>query len=284
MMDTPLITDQAAPMVPVPFRVERTVKNVSDTFTVELRPEEGARPFPFAPGQFNMLYQFGVGEVAISISGDPGEPERLIHTIRAVGSVTKAMAKLKRGAVIGVRGPFGSAWPMDDAEGSDVVILAGGVGLAPLRPAIYHILANRGHYGRFLILYGARTPRDILFRRQLEQWSSRLDTLVEVTVDRASRNWHGDVGVVTKLIGHGGFDPDNTVAMICGPETMMRFSIQALNDRGVGNDRIYASLERNMKCAVGFCGHCQFGGHFVCRDGPVFRFDRIEDVFSVREL
>ena len=277
-------TETVEPMVPRRFRIERTVKDTSDTFTVVLQPDEGARSFPFASGQFNMLYVFGVGEVPISISGDPGEPEKLVHTVRAVGSVTLEMAALKRGGVLGVRGPFGSSWPVDDAVGSDVVIIAGGVGLAPLRSAIYQILANRERYGRFVILYGARTPKDILFRAQLEKWSSRLDTFVDVTVDRASGDWHGNVGVVTKLIGHGGFDPDNTVAMVCGPETMMRFCIQALNDKGVNSDRIYASMERNMKCAVGFCGHCQFGGHFVCRDGPIFRFDRIESLFAVREL
>jgi NAD(P)H-flavin reductase len=231
-----------------------------------------------------MLYQFGVGEVPISISGDPGEPDRLIHTIRSVGTVTAGMAALKKGDVVGVRGPFGSAWPVEQAEGSDVLIIAGGIGLAPLRPVIYHVIANRGKFGRLRILYGARTPRDILFRGQLERWSSRLDTFVDVTVDRASGDWHGNVGVVTRLIGHGGFDPDNTVAMVCGPEIMIRFTLQALADRGVGNNRIYVSMERNMKCAVGFCGHCQYGGNFVCRDGPVFRFDRIEDIFALREF
>ena len=272
------------PMVPRPFRVERVVRDISDTFTLQLRPEEGRRAFPFAAGQFNMLYLFGVGEVPISISGDPGEPDRLIHTIRSVGTVTAGMAALKKGGVVGVRGPFGSAWPVEEAEGSDVVIIAGGIGLAPLRPVIYHVIANRGRYGRLRILYGARTPRDILFRGQLERWSGRLDTFVDVTVDRASGDWHGNVGVVTRLIAHGGFDPENTVAMVCGPETMMRFSLQALADRGVSGDRIYVSMERNMKCAVGFCGHCQYGGNFVCRDGPVFRYDRIEDIFAVREF
>jgi NAD(P)H-flavin reductase len=272
------------PMVPRLLRIEKVLRDVSDTFTLTLRPQTGPSVFPFAPGQFNMLYQFGVGEVAISISGDPADDGRLVHTIRSVGAVTRAMTGLKTGGVVGVRGPFGSSWPVDTAEGSDVVIVAGGVGLAPLRPAIYHILNHRGKYGRFVIVYGARTPRDILYRRQLEQWSARLDTFVDVTVDRASLGWHGNVGVVTRLIGRGGFDPENTVALVCGPEAMMRFAIQALNDRGVGNDRIYASMERNMKCAIGFCGHCQFGDHFVCRDGPVFRFDRIEDFFKIREL
>jgi len=231
-----------------------------------------------------MLYAFGAGEVTISISGNPAAPERLVHTIREVGSVTSTLAACKPGQTIGVPGPFGSAWPVDEAENCDVVIVAGGIGLAPLRPAIYRILANRERYGRFVILYGARTPRDILYRQQLQRWSSRLDTFVDVTVDRAAGDWRGNVGVVTKLIGRGGFSPEHTLAMICGPETMIRFAIQALEDRGVAPERIYCSLERNMKCALGFCGHCQFADHFVCRDGPVFRFDTIAPVFAVREL
>ncbi|MGF1640440.1 MAG: FAD/NAD(P)-binding protein [Rhodospirillales bacterium] len=272
------------PMVPRPFRIERVVRDIGDTFTLHLRAADGGQPFPFAPGQFNMLYQFGVGEVPISISGDPGEPDTLVHTIRSVGTVTRAMAALGKGGIVGVRGPFGSAWPMAAGEGHDIVVIAGGIGLAPLRPAVLHVIANRGRYGRLRILYGARTPRDILFRSQLERWSSRLDTFVDVTVDRASGDWRGNVGVVTRLIAHGGYDPAQTVAMICGPETMIRFSVQALLDRGVDDDRIHVSMERNMKCAVGFCGHCQYGGHFVCRDGPVFGFDRIRDIFAVREV
>ena len=233
-----------------------------------------------------MLYAFGVGEVAISISGDPAEPGRLIHTIRDVGVVTGAWraqagrrhrrARPVRQRLAGRRG----------REGCDVVIVAGGIGLAPLRPAIYQILANRHRYGRFVILYGARTPRDILYRRQLQRWSARLDTFVDVTVDRAAGDWHGNVGVVTTLIGRGGFSPEHTLAMLCGPETMMRFAIEALvESRGRRTrERIYCSMERNMKCALGFCGHCQFGDHFVCRDGPIFRFDQIAPIFPVREL
>lgn len=271
-------------MIPRPFVVERVTQDVSDTFTLVLRPQFQAESFPFAPGQFNMLYLFGSGEVPISISGDPNHPERLVHTIRAVGSVTGAMQRLRRGSVVGVRGPFGTGWPLQQAAGSDVVIIAGGVGLAPLRPAILAVLAQRDRFGRFVIFYGARSPRDILFARQLERWRSRLDTLVDVTVDRAGGSWHGNVGVVTQLIGHGGFDPEHTVALICGPEVMMRYSVQSLVDRGVAQDRIYVSMERNMKCAIGFCGHCQFGGTFVCKDGPVFRFDKIAELFAVREL
>jgi NAD(P)H-flavin reductase len=273
----------AATMLPRPFRVVRMRRDLSDTFTLELEDPAG-RAFAFAPGQFNMLYAFGAGEVAISISGNPATPERQVHTIREVGSVTGALAACKPGQSIGVRGPFGSAWPIAEAETCDVVIVAGGIGLAPLRPAIYRILANRQSFGRFVILYGARTPRDILYRQQLQRWSSRLDTFVDVTVDRAAGDWRGNVGVVTKLIGRGGFSPEHALAMICGPETMIRFAIQALEDRGVPPERIYCSLERNMKCALGFCGHCQFAGHFVCRDGPVFRFDNIASIFAVREL
>jgi NAD(P)H-flavin reductase len=274
----------AVPMAPRPFRVTRIQRDLSDTFTLELAPADGAASFAFAPGQFNMLYAFGAGEAAISISGNPAKPERLIHTIRDVGFVTGALTALKPGEMVGVRGPFGSAWPVAGAEGCDVVIVAGGIGLAPLRPAIDQILANRARYGRFVILYGARTPRDILYRRQLQSWSARLDTFVDVTVDRAAGDWRGNVGVVTRLIGRGGFSPEHTLAMICGPETMMRFAIQALEDRGVAAERIYCSMERNMKCALGFCGHCQFADHFVCRDGPIFRFDEIAAIFSVREL
>ncbi len=238
----------------------------------------------FAPGQFNMLYRYGVGEVPISISGDPRDASRLVHTIRAVGGVTRALEGISPGEMVGMRGPFGTPWPIDEAEGQDVVIVAGGIGLAPLRPAILQLLAQRERYGCICLYYGARSPEDILYIDQLMQWRGRFDMKVEVTVDRADPGWRGKVGVVTKLLGQPGFDPIDTQAMICGPEIMMRYCVMALNDLGVDNERIYVSMERNMKCAVGFCGHCQYGGGFVCRDGPVFRFDRIADRFGIREL
>ncbi|MEO5336188.1 MAG: FAD/NAD(P)-binding protein [Magnetospirillum sp. WYHS-4] len=272
------------PMIPTPFKVTRVRRELADTFTLDLVPAEGRRPFAFQPGQFNMLYQFGIGEVPISISGDAADGGVLVHTIRAVGGVSNALTGLAAGDMVGVRGPFGSAWPMKEAEGADVVIVTGGIGLAPLRPAIYHVLANRKKYGRFIILYGARTPADILFRKELEGWRSRIDTYVDVTVDAAGTEWQGNVGVVPKLIPRADFDPANATVLVCGPEVMMRFTIQALNQRGVGDDRIWVSMERNMKCAVGFCGHCQFGPKFVCKDGPVFRFDTIRDIFQVREI
>ncbi len=277
-----------APMVPRLWRVVRVRRETPDVKTLELEPLEPPSAFElgfgFKPGQFNMLYVFGVGEVPISISGDPQNPRGLVHTVRAVGAVTRALCALRRGDVVGVRGPFGSAWPVDEAEGSDVVIVAGGIGLAPLRPALYRVLANRGKYGNVALLYGARTPQDLLYRRELERWRGRFDLQVEVTVDAAGEGWYGHVGVVTKLIPRAEFDPDEAVALVCGPEIMMRFAVKALHERGVSPDNIYISMERNMKCAVGFCGHCQFGPEFVCKDGPVFRFREIERFFRVREI
>ncbi|MCG8508489.1 MAG: FAD/NAD(P)-binding protein [Rhodospirillales bacterium] len=272
------------PMLPAPFRIERFRKELSDTFTMELVPAERRRTFEFLPGQFNMLYVFGVGEIPISISGDPADPSKIVHTTRAVGTVTNAMWKMGVGETIGVRGPFGTAWPVEEAEGYDVVIVTGGIGLAPLRPAIYQILANREAYGNVCIMYGARTPEDILFRKELEKWRGYFDMQVDVTVDHATGRWGGKVGVVTKLVGRGGFDPYQTIALVCGPEIMMRYAIETLVDRGVAEDRIFVSMERNMKCGVGFCGHCQFGGDFVCKDGAVFSFDKVSDRFVIQEL
>ena len=271
-------------LLPRSFRVERVRKETLDTFTLELRPPEVEAPFAFAPGQFNMLYAFGVGEVPISISGDPARPASLVHTTREVGTVTRAMRRLKPGDTLGVRGPFGSGWPVAEARGADVVIVAGGIGLAPLRPALHHVLAARNYYGNVALLYGTRTPADILFRQELQQWHSRFDLQVHVTVDRALGDWKGNVGVVTTLIPRAGFDPQSTVAMVCGPEIMMRFTVLELEKRGVARENIYLSMERNMKCAVGFCGHCQYGPTFICRDGPVFRYDRVAPLLAVREI
>ncbi len=278
------MTNSSDPMRPIPYRVQRFHQETDDTFTLNLAPMNGADEFAFAPGQFNMLYVFGVGEVPISISGDPSAPQTLMHTTRAVGAVTRAMRKLKRGAALGVRGPFGSHWPVEQAEGSDVVIVTGGIGLVPLRPALYHLMAAREKYGRVVLLYGARTPEDILFKRELQHWRSHLDLEVYVTVDRATGDWKGNVGIGTTLIPKAPFDPHSSVALVCGPEVMMRFTIQELKKRGLRAENIFVSLERNMKCAVGFCGHCQFGPTFICKDGPVFRFDKIQSFFDKREV
>jgi NAD(P)H-flavin reductase len=272
------------PMRPEPFEVRHVTKETGDTFTLTLAPVAGARIRPFAPGQFNMLYVFGVGEVPISISGDPARPELLVHTIRAVGATTRAMQGLQKGDWVGVRGPFGAPWPVDQAHGHDVVLIAGGIGLAPIRPALYHVLLHRGLYGRVVLLYGARTPRDMLFPKELREWRSRFDVVVDVTVDRATMEWQGSVGVVTKMVQRSPFDPQSAMAFICGPEVMIRYAAQALQQRGTAETSIFVSMERNMKCAVGVCGHCQFGPFFVCKDGPVFRYDRIQRFFGMREV
>lgn len=272
----------ADPFVPQIYRVNRVSRELADTVTLDLTPLSGSRP-PFAPGQFNMLYAFGVGEVAIGMSGER-EHDAFVHTVRDVGAVSGAIAKLAPGAVIGLRGPFGTGWPVKEAEGSDVVIVAGGLGLAPLRPAIYEILANRGRYGRVVVLFGGRNPTEMLYRHELEEWRRRLDIDIEVTVDHADADWRGNVGVVPALIPRATFDPHEAVALICGPEVMMRFTVNALRDVGLAPERIFLSMERNMKCAIGLCGHCQFGPTFVCKDGPVMRFDRVAGIFTVREI
>lgn len=273
----------ADPMLPRPFRIEKVKRELSDTFTMEMVPAEGG-DFRFAAGQFNMLYVFGVGEIPISISGDPGDASKVIHTTRAVGTVSAALDALRAGDTIGVRGPYGNPWPVEQAYGHDVVFVAGGVGLAPLRPAIYQVMANRKRFGKVMVLYGARTPEDILFKKEVEHWRGRFDMDVLVTVDRATGGWAGNVGVVTTLVAKGGFDPSSTAAFVCGPEVMMRYAAQALEKKGVPSDGIWLSIERNMKCGCGLCGHCQWGPDFVCKDGPVFRYDRIVDRLAVREL
>jgi NAD(P)H-flavin reductase len=229
-----------------------------------------------------MLYAFGIGEIPISVSGD--EHGRLVHTVRNVGAVSRAVCESRPGSVLGVRGPFGNAWPVEQAKGADVVVVAGGIGLAPLRPAIYGVLGDRDSYGGVALLYGSRTPGDLLYSRELERWRGRLDAQVEVTVDAADSGWRGSVGVVAKLVGRARFDARSAIALVCGPEIMMHFTARALLDRGLTSDRIYLSLERNMRCGLGHCGHCQLGTTLICRDGPVYRYDRVESLLAVREL
>jgi NAD(P)H-flavin reductase len=271
------------PMVPRPFRIERVRQEVAGCFSWHLKPLDGAS-FHFLPGQFNMLYAPGVGEVAISVSGDCRDQTTLVHTIREVGTVTKAMALMRAGATVGVRGPFGSAWPVEAGYGKDVVFVTGTVGLAPLRPLIYEVLNRREKYGKVIINYGSRGTDDILFERDLHAWRGRFDLEVHVTVHTAHSGYRGRVGSVAAAVKIGRFDGENAVAFICRSEALTRPAVQALQDRGMTTDRIYVTLERNMKCGIGFCGHCQFGPTFMCKEGPVYRFDTIEKIFTVREL
>ncbi|MGL6279000.1 MAG: FAD/NAD(P)-binding protein [Gaiella sp.] len=269
-------------LTPVPYRVVERAQETADTWTLELEPLRD-RVVP-RPGQFAMLYAFGVGEVPISTSGDPARDGPLTHTIRAVGAVTERLCAAEPGGVIGVRGPFGTAWPIDEALGGDALIVAGGIGLAPLRPAVLELLAQRDAFDAVTVLVGARSPADLLYRSELETWRSRLDLDVEVTVDAAPSDWRGRVGLVTTLLPRVDIDPERTVAFVCGPELMMTFVARALRKRGLPSERIWVSLERNMRCGLGHCGHCQLGPFLICRDGPVFRLDVVERFTEVREL
>jgi NAD(P)H-flavin reductase len=266
-------------MVPTPLRVTRRRRETHDTWTLELEPADGAGLPGYAPGQFGMLYAFGAGEVPISISALP-----LVHTVRAVGAATTKICALQEGEVVGARGPFGTAWPVAEAEGRDIVVVAGGIGLAPLRPVVHKLLDQRERYGNIVVLYGGRAPAELLYTEEVATWRARFDVEVGVTVDRGDADWRGRVGVVTTLIPRAGFDPANVLAMVCGPEVMMRFAVAALRERDVAAEQIWVSLERSMKCAIGLCGHCQLGPAFMCKDGPVFRWDAVEPLLKVREL
>lgn len=276
------LEQHVGPMVPVPFEVLSTYQDTEDVWTLVLAACSG-EPFPFEPGQFTMLAAGGAGEVPISICGDPDEPERLVHTIRAVGMATRAICDAQPGDILSVRGPFGRPWPVEAAEGSDVLIAAGGIGLPPLRGAILRMLARRERYGRLILLYGGRGPEELLYTHQLSAWSER-GFEVMVTVDSASPKWIGHVGVITRLIRPSRLDPGALVAMSCGPEVMMRFLVAGLIDRGVRPDHLFVSMERNMQCGIGHCGHCQLGPTLVCRDGAVYRWSEIEPWLAIREL
>jgi NAD(P)H-flavin reductase len=264
--------------------VSRVTKENHDTMTLSFARSEFPNQGAFQPGQFNMLYAFGAGEVPISISGDPDDSKTFMHTIRAVGLATDALCAIKPGQQIGVRGPFGIGWPVQQARGRDVILMAGGLGLAPLRPVIYSLLNHRNDFGKVFILFGARSPEEIIFQKEIARWKARADIHFAATVDHSSPGWYERVGVVTTLLQDIKVDPKNTVAMLCGPEIMMRFGARDLLRMGVPAESLYVSLERNMKCGVGHCGHCQLGPLFLCKDGPVHRFDTVTKLMQQREL
>ncbi len=269
--------------IPGRFRVTSTRMETEDTWTLELEPV-GTKELGFAPGQFTMLYSFGAGEVPISVSGDPRRPGTLVHTVRAVGDATSAVCAAEEGDELGVRGPFGRGWPLAEAEGRDVVVVAGGVGLAPLRSVLYAVLAQRERYGRLILLYGSRTPDQLLYRDELSEWTERDDIETRLTVDAADESWRGQVGVVPALVERAELDGRSAIAMVCGPEVMMRVTVASLVAAGLPAEQVFLSMERNMRCAVGHCGHCQWGPSFVCRDGPVYSWAEAEPWFAIREL
>ncbi len=276
-----------APPVSAPslYRVVSRRRETRDVTTLTLVAHEGD-PLRFRCGQFNMLTAFGVGEAAISLSGLPGDGHVIQHTVRDVGAVSHALCHAPVGGTVGVRGPFGSDWGVDAlvgptapderapqrARAADVVVVAGGIGLAPLRGAIEALVrAAPAHRKRVFVLVGARDPSQLIFREDLESWARR-GARVEITVDSAAPGWPGHVGLVTSLLAQAGFDPARADVLICGPEIMMRFTARAVIDLGVDPTRVRVSLERNMQCGVGWCGHCQLGPLLLCRDGPVLPY------------
>jgi NAD(P)H-flavin reductase len=271
-------------MLPVPYRVTSRRAETHDSVTLRLDPV-GERLPPAQPGQFSMLAAPRIGEVAISASGVPPPDEAsLEHTIRAVGAVSRALHDARPGTILGVRGPFGTTWDLPSAAGRDLVIVAGGVGLAPLRPVILGALAERDAYGRICLVAGARTPAEFLFRRELDAWACRSDVEVDLTIDQPSAGWDGQIGFVTEPLARLQLDPCRTTAFLCGPEPMMRFCAQGLLRTGIAVEDIRLSLERNMQCGIGLCGHCQLGPILVCRDGPVVGYALAGPLLSIGEL
>ncbi len=266
------------PYVIRPATILEKIREAEDinTYRLQLVDEETRRQFRFQAGQFNMVYLFGVGEVAISIVSDPDEPALLDHTIRTVGRVTKAVADLQPGEALGIRGPFGEGWPLEEAKGRNVVIVTGGLGCAPVVGAIEYIFRRRAQYGSIKILHGVKTPHDLLYRERFDHWRRAPDTEVLLTSDQPDKTWNYHIGVVTELFEQVSIDPAKSTVLMCGPEIMMRLGVPILMRRGIPATAMYVSLERHMECGIGLCGHCQMGPYFLCKDGPVMRYDRVE--------
>jgi len=274
----------ASAMAPVPYRVRTRVVESPDSATLTLVPI-GEALRPPQPGEFMMLYAFGVGEAAISISGDPTVIDGSItHTVRAVGAVSRALHDANPGSIVGVRGPFGTTWGLDEAAGRDLVMVAGGVGLCPLRPAVLGALAHRARYGKVTLIVGARSRTDFVFAAQLEKWSHEPQIELHLIVDAPTPGWTGEVGLVTAPLSRLVLDVDRTTAFLCGPEPMLRFGAEALLAKGLAAQHIRVSLERNMQCGIGWCGHCQLGPLLLCRDGPVVGYDVAGPLMRVKEL
>ena len=284
MTETSAARASDSAMHPVPYRVVSRMVENRDSATLNLEPVEYALPAP-QPGEFMMMYAFGIGEVAISVSGVPSPTDDTItHTVRDVGAVSRALHDAQPGAQIGLRGPFGTNWGLDTAIDRDLVIVAGGVGLAPLRPIVLAALADRHRFGRVTLIAGARSRDDFLFRGELDEWVREGDIDVHMTVDVPVQGWPGEVGFVTEPLRRLPLRPDRTTAFLCGPEAMMTNGAKELARKGVAHRDIRVSLERNMQCGIGWCGHCQLGPLLLCRDGAVVGYDVAEPLLRVREL
>lgn len=231
------------------------------------------------PGQFVEVSLFGVGEAPISISSSPSRSNGHFELcVRKVGDVTAALHNLKAGATIGVRGPFGHGFPVDQMRGKDILFAAGGLGLAPARSLINQVLDQRGDFGRVIILYGAKNPSELLFRDELEEWANRKDIEFHVTVDRPDATWIGNAGVITTLFKFVTVSPHSTVAVTVGPPIMYRFVLMELLSKGIPEGQIWMSLERRMKCGVGKCGHCQINNLYCCQQGPAFTYAQVKGI------
>ena len=260
-------------LTPVRAVVTSVIKETDDTVTITIKVSPQKRP---EPGQFAMLYAPLVGESAISFSGI--RDGAIEHTIRRVGKVTAVLTSLSPGDVIGWRGPYGKPWPMAEARGRDLIVVAGGIGMAPLRPVIHERIEN-GEAGRTILLYGARSPDQLLYRKELEEWrEAGVD--VRLTIDKPHPSWSGRTGFVTELIPGAIDSAHNPVAFVCGPEIMMKVAVGVFEKSGMGLDRVWVSLERKMRCGFGSCGYCQIGPIFVCRHGPTFRADEVRGVLG----
>lgn len=271
------------PFFPQSYRVRQNKRESYCAVTLYLEPINGDRVMEFKPGQFNMMYAHANGEVPISICGRAEGPT-LLHTVNEVGPVSRALGRMEPGSIVGLRGPYGTSWPLESIEGGDVLLVAGGIGMASLRSEIHRLGENRDRYGNICILYGARTPRDLVYGDEFDRWQHKYDMQLMLTVDSPDEHWKHAVGVVPTLVEHADFEPDRAAAMICGPEIMMRFTVEELLDQGLAPEQIYLSLERNMVCGIGLCGHCQLGTEFVCMDGPVFHYPQIAPLTRIKEL
>ncbi len=268
------------PYLPQPARILERIQESPTVFTLrlELLDPQRRQRYLFHPGQFNMVYLPGAGEVPISIVSDPQDPHLLDHTIRAVGRVTHGLAHLRSGDQLGLRGPFGRGWPLAQAQGHDLVIVTGGLGCAPLVGVIRYVLRRRAQFGRLVILQGVKHADDLIWRSQYETWARQPATQVLLAADQAPKGrWPWHTGRVLDLLDQARFDPQRSLAFLCGPEPMMVAAVQALRRRQMPAQAIWLSMERNMQCAVGHCGHCQYGPDFLCREGPVFCYADIQD-------
>ena len=270
------------PYLPQVAQIIERRQETADIFTLGLRlsDEKVHQAYQFQPGQFNMLYLYGVGEVAISIASDPQNKELYYHTIHQVGSVTRGLAQLREGDYLGLRGPYGVGWPLQQAVGQDIVVITGGLGCAPSVSAIHYIVKRRAQFGKLMILQGVKHSHDLLFRQQYEQWSQLPNTQVWLAANQSGSHWPWLTGYVTQFIPNLQFDTERAVVMMCGPEAMMRAAIAPLIQIGLTDEKIYINMERNMECGLGHCGHCQFGGQFVCKNGPVFCYPVIKNLFG----